>query len=152
MIGRSIAIYEQFGKVAKEFDFNWLKEKENVPVKFIQVYFQNEPHIRIGEMYHKRLLFKFLEEINAVPHLTRITSFGREIPLEKGSCYEMVGAGKIRVVGNNLNFWKSSQDYGSIIRGTNRKHLESFFGENNVFEKNFDDHPFFIVNYEGKLK
>ena len=136
-----IAIYERFEKDPKKFNLNWLKEQNNSSIKHVQLYINNNPILRIGCMYHKSLLQKTLTEFNiefslgVLPMFENFDKIDEEHkgPLIIGKDYKMVGAGKIRLNQNLVEFYDCSSHYSSSKKflSTNKKHLEEIIELNN---------------------
>ena len=110
-----------------ELDEKELKKEEFY--KFIQIKINQEDYIRIGDLYHRRILRETLKEFS----LDFEEKENKEclIPLHAGKNYELVGAGRIRFLGPNLNFYDGSTDYMENVKGTNRNNLEKIFGKEN---------------------
>jgi hypothetical protein len=102
--------------------------------KFIQVKINGEDYIRIGDSYHRSILRNTLNEFGLEFDMMN-SSKGDSVPSIKGKDYEMVGAGKIMVLGDELNFYDTSSDYMLYVSGANRGNLEKIFGKENLNEE-----------------
>ncbi len=104
-------------EVIKEFSLDWIGS--NGFKKFIQVYINEQPYIRAGKnLNHSLLLRLLLTEFN-IKYLTKYVD-KYEIPLEKGEEYNLVGAGGIIRINEDIILTDFSQDYGF---GPNLEHL-----------------------------
>jgi len=102
-------------------------------LKFVQVYVNNKPYMRIGCTYHKHMLENLLKEFNL--NFNKIINKRHdEIPAVKDKNYEFVGAGMIKPDNGNFIFYDFSSDYIEFIKGTDGKNLEDIFGRDNVKE------------------
>jgi hypothetical protein len=141
-----IAIYDiRIKKI--NFSFDWLKLQEGIKIKFIQVYYNEEPFIRCGPLMHRHILEEFLKEIK-INFKNRENSEGYKIPLEEDSelKYKAVGTGLIKIRDNQIKLYGDSFDYKL---GIDKKHLEDVFGNNNVLEKETFDKPCFLIDFHG---
>ena len=95
-------------------------------VKFIQVYFENEPYIRFAEdklSYHCLILSSFVKEFD-LKYQTRESEFGMgQIVSEIGENYKLVGAGTAKMIDNKIVLFGGSSDY---CLKASEEHLESF--------------------------
>jgi hypothetical protein len=115
------------------------KDLLNPESKFIQIYFNQKPYLRIGNLenetiYHAGILHCTLTDFG-IKYNDTMNEFGEIIPLEKDleKGYEMVGAGKVRSFENGtLQFWDLSGDYCKNVNGANKKHLEEIFGKDKI--------------------
>lgn len=129
-----------FDTQLREFNRKYLKEEG----KFIQIRINDEEYIRVGHLYHRRILKETLNEFR-LKFDTRRNRAGFDIPLEKGDNYNLIGAGKITFFGDKLNFYGISPDYFNCVKGTNGGNLEKIFGEENVTEVEGFNEPSFLV-------
>lgn len=131
---------EYFDIQFREFKKRYLKEEG----KFIQIKINEEEYIRVGHLYHRRILKETLNEFG-LKFDTRRNRAGFEMPLEKGDNYNLIGAGKICFFGDKLNFYYASSDYFSYVKGTNGANLEKIFGSENVTQvEGFNEPSFFV--------
>lgn len=136
---------DYFNVEFKEFDKRFILGKSS---KFIQLYINREPIIIAGnDLYHRDILRLYLEKFN-LKFGTRLNVSKDEIPLEKGENYELVGAGRVKLFGDKLNFYDNSSDYIARIKGTDKKHLENMFGSENITEVE-NEIPFLFVEFFG---
>lgn len=112
--------------------FNELKENDS---KFIQVYLSGRPYLvfapKKDNCYHGFILEEFLKKFEIEFETFRDKCLFSEIPLieDLDSDYKLVGAGKVsRLYNGDLEFYDSS---GSYHVGTNPKHLEEIFEDDN---------------------
>ena len=94
-------------------DLDKLLENKTFPKRFIQISINNEPYIRVGELYHRKLLEKTLEEFS-IEYDTIANNSKKIIPAPKGKNYELVGAGRIKAEGNSFNLYERSSEYGLV--------------------------------------
>lgn len=117
--------------------------------KFVQLYIKGEPVIIAGnDLYHRDILKLYLEKFN-LKFDTRLNISKDTVPLEKGENYEMVGAGRIKLVDEEIIFYDNSSDYiATFPEGTSKKHLEYFFNLENIKEEmgSHGTTSFFIKN------
>lgn len=90
-----------------------LSENKSSPKRFIQISINNEPYIRVGELYHRKILEKTLEEFS-LEYDTIVSNSKNKVPAPKGKNYELVGAGRIKVEGNSFNLYEKSSEYGLV--------------------------------------
>jgi len=114
-IFESFVLDLNFFNVLEQMKFS----KENF-LKFVQVYINNEPYLRLGGEYDKILLEKVLSEFD-IKFETEEIEDGIIIPVRKGEKYELVGAGKSKPEGGNIILYDCRGDY-SIFPDKN--HLE----------------------------
>ena len=112
-----------------KFDKKYLSGED----KFVQVKINEEHYIRVGELFHRRILRETLNEFGLKFDIKRSRA-GNEMPFEIGNNYELVGAGRITLLDEGILFYDSSSDYLYHVKGTDRKNLESIFGKNKVKE------------------
>lgn len=128
MIKNRIAVYDrQLNKT--DFNLEWIKNQKH-GIKHIQIYYKRNPFMRIGNCSHKSLLEKFLREFK-IEFEVRDSHFeSYKVPLEnKNGIYELVGAGKVELVNEKLEFSGGSFEYK---KGTNLEHLEKIFEKSKV--------------------
>lgn len=129
---QSILIHDFRNNELKPFDTELLRN--GIATKFIQVYINNKPYLRLTAVYHKSILEKTLNEFGikfesgvlpTFSDLQRIDD-SHKGPLMVGENYKMVGAGKIRLNGNLVEFYDASSHYSNSNRflDTDPKHLE----------------------------
>jgi len=152
-----IAIYDEFDKVPKEFDVNWIKAQGTVPIKQIQLYIHGEPILRIGCMYHKALLKKTLNEYKLDFKVGSLPArASQEGPLMIGDNYKLVGTGRIsHWYAETIKLWDYSAHYGiqeNDFLPANLDHLLKLGFKIN--RKNIDNgfHPSFLVTLEKNKK
>jgi len=112
--------------------------------KFIQVIINGEDYIRLGYLYHRRILRETLDEFG-LKYSTKLNRAGLEMPLAYGNNYGLMGAGKIKLVGDKLNFYDTSSDYFHDIKGTNLNHLVHIFGIDSITLGQSSREPSFFV-------
>jgi hypothetical protein len=101
--------------------------------KFVQVKINEKNYIRVGDLFHRRILRENLNEFG-LKFDTKRNRAGNEMPLERGENYELVGAGKITFLEEGICFYDCSSDYIYHIQGTDRNNLEEIFGKDKVKE------------------
>jgi hypothetical protein len=115
----------------KKFDKELLGDGSS---KFVQLYINDRPVIIAGnDSYHRDLLKIYFKNIN-LKFNTRLNISKDQIPLEEGENYRLVGAGRVRLLDDKLNFYDSSSDYIAKISGTHKQNLEEIFGPENLDE------------------
>lgn len=149
----------KFGFILDEvhvFDEKYLKKIDESHLddadKFIQVKINGKEYIRVGNYSHGSIFVSTLCEFGlGFKFNTRYNNKNYRIPLEKGENYELIDAGKIRFLGDKLNFYDASPDYINCIKGTDRKkNLEEIFGKDKVREmENVGGLPSFLVEFKG---
>jgi len=131
---------EYFNVQFREFDKRYLEEAG----KFIQIKIKGEEYIRVGHLDHWKILKETLNKFE-LGFNTRKNREGIDIPLETGNGYNLVGAGKISLFGEKLNFYGASSDYFKYPKGTNGENLEKIFGNENVTEvEGFNELSFLV--------
>jgi hypothetical protein len=115
-------------------------------LKFVQVNINEKPYLRMWVAYHSSILERLLSEFNM--KFDKISNNSGLVPSVKGDNYELVGAGKIRLLGDKLNFYDASTDYMVYVRGTNRKNLEEIFGKENLTESEGKIASSFFVDFK----
>jgi hypothetical protein len=98
--------------------------------KFIQVYVNDKPYMRIGaiNILHGQIFRQLLNELN-IPFNSKATGYVDEndnvssimIPLKRGDLYELVGAGFVQLDKESLEFYGNSIDYNPL--GVDENHL-----------------------------
>ena len=95
-------------------------DKKTKTFSFVQLVVRGEPFIvfqNAEQKYHADIIRDFLEK-NQIPYKV----FGRDkIPERKGKDYELVGAGRVMILGNQLHIGSNSSYYEIY---PNREHLE----------------------------
>ena len=149
-----------WNKMSKDIRFGFIDSKDNFRVKafkreflnynedkFVQLQIEGVDYIRVGDLYHRRILRETLNQFG-LKYDTKSNRAGFEMPLFRGYNYNLVGAGKIVNKDDKLNFYDCSSDYFKDVRGTNKENLENIFGKENIIEgeKFLGCHSFF-VNY-----
>jgi hypothetical protein len=124
----------------REFEKSFLKEE----AKFIQIKINEEDYIRVGHLYHRTILRETLNEFN-LKFFNIKSKIVNLIPPPSGNEYNLIGAGKISLYGDKLNFYSLSSDYSNYVAGTNGENLEKIFGEDKVTEVEGYDGPSFMV-------
>jgi hypothetical protein len=129
-----------------EFNKNYLKVVDRFNSedrdKFIQVNINGKYFIRVGDLYHRRILKETLNEFG-LKFDTKLNKHGFEMPAGNGENYKLIGAGKIKLsypshgessFSESLDFYDASSDYFDCVRGTNKDNLEKIFGKERVTE------------------
>lgn len=148
-MGREIKFgYMPFNLTSRILKFNkkYLKEVDRFDFddrdRFIQININGEDFIRVGDLYHRRILKETLNEFG-LKFDTKLDKGGIEMPLGMGVNYKLVGAGKIKLSylprGESsftelLDFYDASSDYFDFAKGANRDNLEKIFGKERITE------------------
>jgi hypothetical protein len=137
---------EAFKTEVAEFNRSHLSSSNKDSFKHVQLNINGEHFIRTGDFNHSILLGTLLDE------------FGFEgskawTPRARGENYQLVGAGRVQLVGDKLKFYGGSMDYVHFVEGTNLENLESIFGKENIVEglKDAGEGPSYLVKCLGGL-
>ncbi|MCK4647726.1 hypothetical protein KAT24_02245 [Candidatus Pacearchaeota archaeon] len=95
------------------------ENKEGQLSSFIQVYFNNEPYLRCGNL-HSYTLENFLREVGIQFDCDTMGGSFR-IPIPRGKNYNAIGMGRIRREDESWVLFDFSYDYGLT---PNKEHLE----------------------------
>jgi len=115
--------------------------------KHIQMIINGQDYFRVANLGHPGLLRHTLEGFGLDYDVTT-NEHGEEIPLAVGDGYKLVGAGRIRNVGEVTMPYHRSKNYVMDTLGTNGAHLERMFGQENVSDVGFiDNYPSYLVRF-----